>query len=160
MNKESAMNFEDFASITGRRYDYAMGIDTHDFELLRSVFAEEIVMDFEDYSRKPSEKLRADAWVESCKPLFLGLTSTQHVMTNPVVKVFGDTATCRMYMQAEHFLETEKGLESYVLGGYYLDKLVRSGGRWFITGVTLKLFWTRGNRDIMKAATLIGQSKL
>ena len=34
------MSFEDWQEITRRRYEYAMGIDTRDFALLRSIFME------------------------------------------------------------------------------------------------------------------------
>ncbi|SVD46967.1 uncharacterized protein METZ01_LOCUS399821, partial [marine metagenome] len=44
------MDFDDFNEITRRRYEYAQGIDTRDFELLRSIFTDEITMDFYDYS--------------------------------------------------------------------------------------------------------------
>ncbi|MBT7173313.1 MAG: SnoaL-like domain-containing protein, partial [Gammaproteobacteria bacterium] len=54
------MNFEDFAEITRRRYEYAQGIDTRDFKLLRSIFTQDITMDFEDYSGQPSSSLKAD----------------------------------------------------------------------------------------------------
>ena len=81
------MNNNDFVEITRRRYEYAMGIDSRDFGLLRSVFSEDIVMDFEDYNGIPQAELKADEWVENCKPLFLGLDSTQHIMTNPIVEV-------------------------------------------------------------------------
>ncbi len=144
------MNFEDFTAITRRRYEYALGIDTHDFELLRSIFTDEITMDFEDYSGQPAAKMKADDWVAGVKVLFTGLDSTQHVMSNPVVDIDGDAAQCRMYMKAEHFLQNDQGDQSFVLGGYYTDQLVRSNDTWLISAVRLQIFWNRGNRHIMQ----------
>lgn len=155
-----AMNFDDYNEIIRRRYEYGLGIDTRDFALLRSIFTDEITMDFEDYSGQPAAKMSADDWVAGCRVLFTGLDSTQHVMTNPIVDVTGDEATCQMYMKAEHFLNNDEGSKDFALGGYYTDQLVRLDGRWLIKAVTLKLFWNRGNRHIMELASRIGAEKL
>ena len=81
--------FEDFEAITRLRYHYAMGLDTRDWALLRSIFTDEIHMDFESYSGAPGNTLSADAWIAGTRVLFTGLDSSQHVMTNPVVEVDG-----------------------------------------------------------------------
>lgn len=146
------MQFEDFEEITRRRYEYALGIDTRDYALLRSVFTEKIVMDFQDYNGAPAATLNSDDWVAGCKVLFDGLDSTQHVMTNPLVEVAGEKARCRMYMKAEHFLKNDQGGSEYSIGGYYTDELVKTQHGWRISKVTLKLFWQRGNRHIMQLA--------
>ena len=153
------MNRQDFVEITQRRYEYAMGIDSCNFDLLRSVFCDEIFMDFEDYSGKPAAKLSAEEWVESCKPLFIGLKATQHIMTNPIVEVEGNTASCQMHMQALHFFE-ENEQKEFSIGGYYQDKLVYSKEKWLISAVTLKIFWARGSREIMTSATKRGEKIL
>ena len=150
------MNFEDFTGITRRRYEYAQGIDTRDFTLLRSIFTDRITMDFEDYSGQPVATLRADDWVAGVKTLFTGLEATQHVMTNPIVDIEGDKARCRMYMKAEHFLQNDRGNPDFALGGYYIDELVRVDGTWLIHSVTLKILWNRGNRHIMELAAARG----
>lgn len=154
------MDFDSFTEITRRRYEYAMGIDTCDFDLLRSVFTDDITMDFGDYNSAPPATVKADDWVAGCKVLFTGLDSTQHVMTNPMVDIDGETATCHMYMKAEHFFRNEEGSFDYAIGGYYIDQLVKQDGRWTINAVTLKLFWQRGNKHIMTLASQKGAQKL
>ena len=151
---------DDFTEITRKRYEYALGIDTRDFDLLRSIFTDEITMDFEDYSGQPAQTLSADAWVAGVKVLFTGLDATQHVMTNPIVDIDGESATCRMYMKAEHFLANDEGSFDYAIGGYYTDQLHKDRDRWVIEAVTLKLFWQRGNRHIMQLARDIGARRL
>ena len=151
---------DDFTEITRKRYEYALGIDTRDFDLLRSIFTDEITMDFQDYSGQPAQTLSADAWVAGVKVLFTGLDATQHVMTNPIVDIDSESATCRMYMKAEHFLANDEGSFDYAIGGYYTDRLRKDGDRWLIEAVTLKLFWQRGNRHIMQLAQNIGARRL
>ena len=146
------MNFSDYSQIVRRRHEYALGIDTRDFDLLRSIFTPSIPMDFEDYSGRPREVMQADDWVDSCRVLFTGLDATQHVMTNPIVDVENDRATCKMYMKAEHFLQNDQGGDDFALGGYYIDQLEKVEGHWLINAVTLKIFWNRGNRHIMSMA--------
>ena len=154
------MNFEDFTEITRRRYEYAQGIDTRDFKLLRSIFTQDITMDFEDYSGQPCSSLKADDWVAGCRVLFTGLDSTQHVMSNPIVDIDGERAQCRMYMKAEHFLQNNQGSPDFALGGYYIDQLEKVNGKWLINTVTLKILWNRGNRHIMSMASALGARKL
>ena len=146
------VNFSDHTEIARRLYEYALGIDTRDYALLRSVFTDRITMDFQDYSGQAPATLDADDWVAGCRRLFDGLDATHHVMTNPIIDIQGDAAHCRMHMTAEHFLKNERGSSLYAIGGYYVDQLSRTDGRWLINAVTLKLLWQRGNRDIMELA--------
>ncbi len=148
----SNVSYEDFTAVTRKVYEYAYGIDTRDWALYRSIFTEIIAMNFHSYNGQPESTLFADEWVASCRTLFSGLTATQHSMSNPLVEVAGEHARCRMYMQAEHFLTTDQGSNSYALGGYYDDRLVRVDGGWKIEAVTLKVLWHRGNRHIMQLA--------
>ncbi|MEL7452031.1 MAG: nuclear transport factor 2 family protein [Pseudomonadota bacterium] len=156
----AAPSFHDFNEITRRRYEYALGVDTCDWVLYRSIFADEIEMDFSDFSGAPAAKMPADSWIEAVKPAFTGLDATQHTMTNPIVDVEGDRATCKMYMQAVHFLKNDQGDRTFTMGGYYIDKLIKQDDRWLIQAVKLSVFWNTGNRHIMALATEIGTQKL
>ena len=142
----------DTDEIIRRKYEYAYGIDTRDWTLYRSIFTEEIHMDFSSYSGVAATSMPADAWVGNCRRLFDHLDATQHVMTNPIVDLDGDQARLRMYMKAEHFLQTRSGNCDFALGGCYDDRLVRTPAGWRICAVTLHVFWNRGNRDIMRLA--------
>ena len=117
-------------------------------------------MDFEDYSGQSAVTLPADDWVAGARVLFTGLDATQHVMSNPIVDIEGDTAVCKMYMKAEHFFRNGQGSDDYAIGGYYTDKLCRIDNVWQISAVTLKLFWQRGNRHIMSLARERGAERL
>ena len=142
----------DFEAITRRRYEYALGIDSRDWDLHRSIYTDEITMDFSSYSGSGGpQTLPADDWVAGLKPLFEGLDATQHTMTNPMVDVEGDTARCRMYMQATHLLLDDPEPE-FTIGGYYDDELRRIDGEWKITAVTLTVWWRTGNPQIMVRA--------
>jgi hypothetical protein len=142
----------DTTEITRRLYEYALGIDTRDWGLYRSIFCDEVAMDFSSFNGEPGALQKADDWVAGVSVLFNGLDATQHSMSNPMVDIDGDTARCRMYMQAEHFLQNEQGGVDFTIGGYYDDRLVRTDGGWKIAAVTLNVLWSRGNRHILALA--------
>jgi hypothetical protein len=142
-------------------YKYATGIDTRDFELYRSIFTDEVEIDFSSYSPEMGGAMTmpADAWVAGLKGLFPGLDGTQHSMSNPRITIDGDKATCIVYMQAEHFLANSEGDNSHAIGGYYTDQLVRTEDGWKVCAVKLTILWQRGNKAVMtmgaaKAAAL------
>ena len=146
------MNANDKISVAETVYRYAYGIDTRDFVLYRSIFADEVAIDFSSYSGQPASTMSADAWVARLQPLFRGLDATQHTMSNPLVDINNDHARCRMYMQAIHILDPSDSEAWFTIGGYYDDTLVRHGAGWLITGVTLTVLWRQGDPEIMKRA--------
>lgn len=143
---------QDFLDITSCVYKYSYGIDTRDWELYRSIFVEQIRVDFSSYNGVEPSTIKADDWVSNLQPLFMGLDSSQHQMSNPLVEIDGDKARCRMYVQAEHFFQTSSGDPDYALGGHYDNTLIKTDKNWLINSVTLNVFWNRGNPDIMNKA--------
>lgn len=145
-------DWADFSAICDLKYRYAAGIDSRDWALYRSIFADEVVIDFSSYNARPAATMAADDWVRGVQPLFSGLAATQHSMTNPRVEVDGDRATLVMYMQAEHILDHSDPTAWYTLGGFYTDTAVRSAAGWRIATVTLNVLWRRGRTEIMQEA--------
>ena len=155
----------DHQAICEVRYRYALGLDTHDWELYRSIFVDDVAIDFSSFSGEAggtmrAGPMRADDWVATCRVFFTGLDASQHVMTNPMVTVDGDRAHCRMYMTADHYFANDQGGDRFVIGGYYDDRLVRTGDVWLLEAVTLTMFWQRGNRQIMELAAARGAALL
>jgi hypothetical protein len=143
---------DDRTEIVETIYCYATGVDTRDWRLYRSIFSDEVEIDFSSWDGSPPRRMRADDWVAGVQPLFHGLDATQHSMTNPRVAVDGDRASCVMYMQAVHFLANREGDAEFTIGGYYTDQLVKTPAGWKICGVKLTVLWSRGNRAIMALA--------
>ena len=160
------MRSDDKLMIAETIYLYAIGIDTKDFDLYGSIFADQVNIDFSSYegsSVPETTVLTRDQWVSRVRPLFTGLAATQHSMTNPVVNIDGDTASCRMYMQAHHVFEPEKEDSWFTIGGYYDDTLPRdaeSPSGWKLTGVKLTVLWRKGQESIMQLARSEGHRLL
>jgi SnoaL-like domain len=155
------VSIADHQAVTETIYKYAYGIDTKDFALYRSIFADDVAIDFTSYRPgRPAATVPADEWVSSVIPLFTGLAASQHSMSNPLVEVTGDRAVCRMYVRAAHALEHGNDDAWFTLGGYYRDTLVRTLDGWRIDGVTLTVLWRRGDASIMAEAARRGLAKL
>jgi 3-phenylpropionate/cinnamic acid dioxygenase small subunit len=135
-------------------YRFAEGIDLRDFELYRSVFTDEIEVDYSSHRRGSAGRMRADDWVERARRRFTALDATQHVMSNPRVTVDGDTAICSMYVVAHHHHHRlGSRADSYTLGGRYVDLLIRTGGRWRISRLALQVWWSQGNPALVGLST-------
>src|SRR6266516_3450983 len=85
-------------------YQFAAAIDRRDWALYRSVFTDEIDLDYSSYRAESVGRFRADDWVARASVLFAGLDASQHCLYNPLVEVVGEMATISVYVQAEHFL--------------------------------------------------------
>ncbi|MCA8010209.1 nuclear transport factor 2 family protein [Burkholderia cenocepacia] len=141
-------------------YQYATGIDTRNWAVYRSIFADEVEMDFESWNGIPRHTIRADDLVKNIRVYFAGLDGTQHSMSNPRVTIDGDRAHCVVYMQAEHFLDDKTPSRRFAIGGYYSNDLVRDGDEWKLTLVKLTVLWTHGDRSFMGDAFERGTARL
>jgi hypothetical protein len=143
---------KDRLELTDLIHKYATGIDTRDWALFRSIFADQLFMDFSSYSGSPGSKMTGDDWVAGCQRMLPGFDATQHSLSNFVFDIRGDEATVTVYMQAEHFIANKLGDNSHTLGGYYVHKLRRGESGWRIHATTLQVLWSRGNRHVYQLA--------
>src|SRR5262245_9858435 len=98
MSTPSIQTLADRLDIRDVRARYGIAIDTRDKDLLRTVFAEDVVMDHHDFGAGVGVDWFIDwAWggIEACK-------ATQHFMGQSLVESLeGDTARCRTYVMAQ-----------------------------------------------------------
>lgn len=160
-------------------YEFAYGIDRRDWSAYRRIFVPppaEVSFDYSSYNDRPASRMDVDAWLAAVIPVFTGLDASQHTMSNPVVEFEGRcddgsaTASCRVYMQAAHFLwdgelaeRTGSSDPEFTIGGYYHDRLVEDPAGphgWRINGVTLSVWWRRGNAALMEMARERGAARL
>ena len=150
---DALRELKDRADIQDTILKYATGIDTRDWKLYRSIFADDVRMDFSSFSGAPASTMTADEWVAGVQRMLPGFDATQHVLTNFVIDLHGDEATATVYMKAEHFLANALGDNSHTLGGYYVHELRRGDEGWKIHATTLRVTWNRGNRHVYRLAT-------
>ena len=84
---------------------YAQGLDSKDWDLLRSCFAEAVYIDYGEISAAtgdPSTPRRIDDWMEHLVTVISKFDITRHTITNHRVVISAGEVSCRAYMSADH----------------------------------------------------------
>ncbi|MBY6411580.1 nuclear transport factor 2 family protein [Rhodococcus sp. BP-252] len=131
---------------------FARAIDLRDWELYRSVFTDEIEIDYTSYRPGNGGLFKAEDWVQRGRMLFPGLAASQHFLSNLDITVDGDDGTVVSYVRAEHVLPNTAGDAVFTIGGYYTDSVVRVGGEWKICRKQLTVLWNTGNPQVLTMA--------
>ena len=142
----------DRAAISDVQLRYATSVDTRDWPLLRTCFTDEIETGFATAPGSAPQRIKADDWVELVRRTISGMQATQHMITNHVIKLDGDEATCVAYVQARHHLPNETGGSAQVMYGYYTNRFVRTPDGWKIRARRLTVTWNEGNMHIFELA--------
>jgi hypothetical protein len=139
---------DDRAAVLDVLARFAHGIDGRDWALYRSVFSDEVDVDYTSYRPGSPSRMPADEWVGRARRLFPGLDATQHVLVNAWIRSEGGGVRVQTSMRADHFLDGAR----YSLGGSYVHRLVDDGGTWRISAVTLTVTWTEGDSSMLALA--------
>jgi 3-phenylpropionate/cinnamic acid dioxygenase small subunit len=142
----------DRAEISDVQLRYATGVDMRDWASYRSCFTDEIDTDFTSAMGGEPRRLKADQWVEYARRTISGLKATQHMITNHVITLEGDEATCVAYVQARHHLPNDTGASDQVMFGYYTNRFVRTPDGWKIRACKLTVTWNTGNWHVFDLA--------
>jgi hypothetical protein len=131
---------------------YATAVDTRDWALYESIFTEQLSVDFSSWSGDPEITIPAGEWVALVRKTLSGFDATQHLSSNHVITLSGETATCVSYMVARHYL-LEKGERlMHSIGGHYTNRLVKSASGWKIARCALTVTWELGDRSLFEIA--------
>lgn len=127
---------------------FAHGIDGRDWSLYRSVFADEVDVDYTSYRAGSAGRMTADDWVARARRLFPGLDATSHALSNPWLRPDDQGLQVQTSMRADHLLDGAR----YTLGGRYLHWLADTGEGWRIRAVTLVVTWEEGDKGLLATA--------
>jgi len=131
---------------------YATGIDRRDWVLYRSIFADEVDLDFTTWSGGEPRRIRGDDWVAGVRDGLSGFDATQHLSMNHVHTIEGEDATCVSYMIALHYLVVDGDRQMQGLGGFYTNQLRRGPDGWKIHACKLTVTWEMGDRGLFQIA--------
>jgi 3-phenylpropionate/cinnamic acid dioxygenase small subunit len=142
-------------------YRYAEGLDSKNWELVRSCFADEVYIDYGpviDPDGSADTPRAADEWLKVLQGAINGFDATRHLMSNPRVEVTGDEVTCRIYLQADHVIYPIP--EMAIAGphdvatviGEYTNSYVQTPQGWKICKSKLVMDYTTGNLELFGAA--------
>ncbi|OFJ51294.1 nuclear transport factor 2 family protein [Mycolicibacterium grossiae] len=108
---------------------YATGIDTKDWALFRTCWADEIDVDYAEVGTFTDP----DAFTDLMAQLHGSMGPTYHRLSNIVVDVVGDRATARCYVHAVLLLTPDDRDNWIDVVGHYEDVLVRTADGWRIS---------------------------
>jgi 3-phenylpropionate/cinnamic acid dioxygenase small subunit len=126
---------------------FAVALDIQDWPLFRSCFTDEIEADYSDFRGEPPALIRADDFVEQRQSTLSGLR-TQHISSNHVITVDGDTATCISCAVIHRYDPSEQEDNCFDTHGYYYHTLIRTSEGWRICKVKQIVFWNKGKAQI------------
>jgi hypothetical protein len=104
---------------------YARGVDTHDWQLWRSVFTDDAVV---DYSRSGIASGSRDEIAGVLEQAFEGIPWATHHITNIEIELDGDRARARAMFYNPMQLPDVDGPSA--TGGHYEHELVRTPAGW------------------------------
>jgi hypothetical protein len=116
---------------------YCRGIDRCDAEQLAAVFTPDAHLDYGSGAAPIAET------IAGLMAGLGGMRLTQHNISNTVMRLDGDTARAETSIVALHLIPTPEGEIELVVGGRYLDRLVKLEGRWRIAERLYIMDWNR-----------------
>ena len=129
------------------RHRFALALDTRDWELFGSLFADEVDADLPALGVPQGTVPRSDL-VETFGYAFRRPASemgTQQLYGNFIIEVRGDEATSSSYFVGHHHIPGFEGGEDATLRARYVDRLVRTPDGWKISALTIHVFSIVGN---------------
>jgi 3-phenylpropionate/cinnamic acid dioxygenase small subunit len=109
---------------------YATAVDARDWDLYRSVFTADAVIDYTSSGGIRGGVTEVTTWLSDALSIF---SMSQHLVTNRDIRVTGDTATSRSYFYNPMGRTKRNGtLDLMFVGGFYRDKLLRTADGWRI----------------------------
>ena len=109
---------------------YATAVDTRDWDLYKSVFTADAVIDYTSSGGIRGKLAEVTEWLSDA---LSGFSLSQHMVTNRDIRVAGDAATSRSYFYNPMGRTKRDGtLALMFVGGYYRDRLRRTDAGWRI----------------------------
>ena len=143
----------DREAITDVRYRFALALDTRDWALFDTLFADggEVDADLSAVGspRRTMPKAELAALFQYSFRRPASENPTQQLYGNVLIEVDGDMATCRSYLVGHHYIPGFEDGDEAVLRARYMDRLTRTLSGWKITATTLHVFSVTGNPRIL-----------
>ena len=140
---------------------YAEGLDSKNWPLVRGCFADEVLIDYGELSAPtgaPDVPRRADDWMLYLQGVINGFDITRHTITNHRFEISDDEVTCRAYLTADHVIFADPAVPVatadaiVTVVGEYSNSYRESQGRWQISRSALAVHYSHGNMSLFEQA--------
>ena len=135
----------DQAEIIQLTVDYCWALDTGAWDDLRRVFTPDAATDLGAGGQNGIDEI-----IGRVSSALAPLDDSQHMVTNHQIRIDGDEATGRCYLQAQHIRAGTEGGSTYTVGARYEDRYLRTADGWRIAARTIVPMWTAGNRRVFE----------
>lgn len=141
--------------------NYITGVDTKNWQMVRSCFADEVSLDYGELSSSTvgtNVSCSSDAWIEVLQNTINGFDMTRHVITNHRIKECAGGVIFSAYLDADHLIFSDpqknftKPLDIVKLVGEYINEYNLVDGQWKIIKSQLRTDWLSGNLDLFEKA--------
>ena len=129
---------------------FGRGLDSKDWALYRSCFADRVIVDFGQSTGHAARFVSADGFVAFARMRQRGHTAF-HQYSNFQASVTGDHARCILYMMARHRVTGIDGDPLNIFVGWYDNEFIRTPQGWRISKLRHPLQWIEGNAAIKDA---------
>lgn len=146
---EAALDRQEIAEFIVTNSVLADSGDPAAWERYRQRYAEQIVVDYSSTLGDPARAVARDLLMPYWKSLIDAFDVTQHLVTNVVVTLDGDTASTRAYVVSNHRI----GTDVWSCGGIYEHGLQRAPGAdggWQITAQRFTPQFETGDRRVFE----------
>ncbi|RSM86080.1 nuclear transport factor 2 family protein [Kibdelosporangium aridum] len=136
----------DWIEIVDALYRFGRGQDMRDKELFASAFATDATLDFQPAAAKwggVSPLMTGRDTIVDTIFTVLSDVDTTHVVTNPRVRIDGDTAQLTAIVEAQHLRSGDHSVYA-LLKNHYEVELVRDGSRWVARRIVIDNAWYQG----------------
>jgi hypothetical protein len=148
-SNSTVAELEDHLAIIELINRMVLGLDSKDWDGLVHLFTENVYSDRTSLTGGDPETLGAEAFVGGWRWLMDHLDAIHHIVSNHVVNVDGDSATCTANMLGTHVLVNPSGGPMWQVGGHHNYQLTRTSDGWRIAGITFIIQWATGNQNIL-----------
>ena len=122
--------------------------DLGQYDRLQQLFTDEVTVDYTSLFPGEVQNISSEQLMTQWQSTLPGFDATQHMITNHQIEVNGDEATAVAYVRAAHKL----GDAMWVVGGYYVDELVRTDEGWKLQAIQYNALYEEGDRSLVEQA--------
>jgi ketosteroid isomerase-like protein len=134
----------------------ALTIDAKDWDAMGRLFTDTVFHDRTSLTGGEPYTAPVAQFVDGWRQTLQNMDAVHHQITNHVISLDGDLASCTANMQGTHVLANASGGPMWTVGGRHDYQLTRTPDGWRISGLTFTLQWATGNMNIVAMAA--GQS--
>jgi hypothetical protein len=131
--------------------------DQRRWDMVEAAFAEEAVIDYRSQEtaaagQSEPQALTPQEIVTAWQTQLPGYLHTQHLVTNPIIRIDGDRASATSQVYATHYLPNEEGEDYWTFIGFYEHELQRTSDGWRITLMRANKQFELGNAKLPQLA--------